>query len=587
MKKGIFLLFTLIACAFVLASCTQSTGYMRKLQQVDSLMENNPQAAYDSLCLYGKEMERGKSQKISMRYRLLMAKAQNKLFLAMPSDSAFQKVVDYYESKGTSNDKMEAHYLMGCIYRDQMEAPRAIQSFQEAADCVDTLSLDCDYSALFRIYAQMEDIFERQNLWNKAYEANRLFRKYALKNGSQKEALQAEEMLIPILYSLGDTAKAIKHAESCARLYEKCGLANQGSRVLPLLINICIKKRKYAEAKHYMQIYETRSGLFNSDGDICEGYEAYYELKGLYLLGVHKLDSAEYYFRKLMKYNYIYQASRGLLAVANARSNVMDMHKYALLCEQGMDKILQENHANAVLQASSMYQFQNLQHEIMKQRVTAEKNKKVIYILMLALLVVICLIVFLRKSYQKHIAYRQKKWERLNDKYLLLSNEMNQLVLKQNEIKDTYTNSIQQRQMKIESLQEEMQQYKEKIKAISKSERKFKMADHAVLAKFKQMEFSCGKKAVPSEEDWSELEHLFVSSFPLTYEIISKKKETLLLEFRVCMLTRFQFSNGGMANLLQSSPASISNAKSKANKRLFGDKGASTLYYNMVNCSLS
>ena len=281
-------------------------------------MENNPQAAYDSLCLYGKEMERGKSQKISMRYRLLMAKAQNKLFLAMPSDSAFQKVVDYYESKGTSNEKMEAHYLMGCIYRDQMEAPRAIQSFQEAAD-----------------------------------------------------------------------------------------------------------------------------------------------------------------------------------------------------------------------------------------------------------------------------AYRQKKWERLNDKYLLLSNEMNQLVLKQNEIKDTYTNSIQQRQMKIESLQEEMQQYKEKIKAISKSERKFKMADHAVLAKFKQMEFSCGKKAVPSEEDWSELEHLFVSSFPLTYEIISKKKETLLLEFRVCMLTRFQFSNGGMANLLQSSPASISNAKSKANKRLFGDKGASTLYYNMVNCSLS
>lgn len=240
MKKGIFLLITLIACALVLASCTQSDGHMRKLQQVDSLMENNPQAAYDSLCLYGKEVEREKSQKISMRYRLLMAKAQNKLFLAMPSDSAFQEVVDYYESRGTSNDKMAAHYLMGCIYRDQMEAPRAIQSFQEAADCVDTLSLDCDYSALFRIYAQMEDIFERQNLWNKAYEANRLFRKYALKNGSQKEALQAEEMLIPILYCLGDTAKAIKHAESCARLYEKCGLANQGSRVLPLLINICM-----------------------------------------------------------------------------------------------------------------------------------------------------------------------------------------------------------------------------------------------------------------------------------------------------------------------------------------------------------
>ena len=132
MKKGIFLLFTFIACALVLASCTQSDGYMRKLQQVDSLMNYNPQAAYDSLCLYGKEVEREKSQKTSMRYRLLMAKAQNKLFLAMPSDSAFQEVVDYYESKGNSNDKMAAHYLMGCIYRDQKEAPRAIQSYQVA-----------------------------------------------------------------------------------------------------------------------------------------------------------------------------------------------------------------------------------------------------------------------------------------------------------------------------------------------------------------------------------------------------------------------------------------------------------------------
>ena len=187
MKNGILSLFTLRSCVFVLASCTQSTGYMRKMQQVDSLMENNPQAAYDSLCLFGKEVERGKSQKTSMRYRLLMAKAQNKLFLAMPSDSAFQKVVDYYESKGTSNDKMEAHYLMGCIYRDQMEAPRAIQSFQEAADCVDTLSLDCDYSALFRIYAQMEDIFEWQHLRNKAYAADRLLRQYAMQNGSEKE----------------------------------------------------------------------------------------------------------------------------------------------------------------------------------------------------------------------------------------------------------------------------------------------------------------------------------------------------------------------------------------------------------------
>ena len=135
------------------------------------MMENNPQAAYDSLCLFGKGMERGKSQKISMRYRLLMAKVENKLYLDMPSDSAFQEVVDYYESKGTSNDKMTAHYLMGCIYRDQQEAPKAISSYREALEFADTLSHECDYLVLLSIYGQMADVFRMQYLHQEAIKA--------------------------------------------------------------------------------------------------------------------------------------------------------------------------------------------------------------------------------------------------------------------------------------------------------------------------------------------------------------------------------------------------------------------------------
>ena len=42
-------------------------------------------------------MERGKSQKISMRYRLLMAKAQNKLFLAMCGVPKLKQEIDYIE----------------------------------------------------------------------------------------------------------------------------------------------------------------------------------------------------------------------------------------------------------------------------------------------------------------------------------------------------------------------------------------------------------------------------------------------------------------------------------------------------------
>ncbi|WP_293556951.1 hypothetical protein [Phascolarctobacterium sp.] len=52
---------------------------MGNLDSIDSLMELNPQAAYDSLCNSKEQMTANNPKEISMRYRLLMAKAQNKL----------------------------------------------------------------------------------------------------------------------------------------------------------------------------------------------------------------------------------------------------------------------------------------------------------------------------------------------------------------------------------------------------------------------------------------------------------------------------------------------------------------------------
>lgn len=83
---------------------------MGKLDGIDSLMEQNPQAAYDSLCHDKERMTANGPKNITMRFRLLEAKAQNKLYLQMPSDSAFQEVVEYFDNNGTSNDKMQAYF---------------------------------------------------------------------------------------------------------------------------------------------------------------------------------------------------------------------------------------------------------------------------------------------------------------------------------------------------------------------------------------------------------------------------------------------------------------------------------------------
>ncbi len=118
MKKILF--FFLFFLLLLAGSCSDHRVQMAWLAEMNSLMEKNPQAVYDSLSNHRQDMSQC-GEKVEMRYRMLEAKALNKLFKPMPSDSLFQEVVDYYDSKGTPNEKMEAHYLLGCIYRDMKE----------------------------------------------------------------------------------------------------------------------------------------------------------------------------------------------------------------------------------------------------------------------------------------------------------------------------------------------------------------------------------------------------------------------------------------------------------------------------------
>lgn len=81
--------FTLL---YILVGCTENRVQMQRLQVIDSLMEAHPQAAYDSLCRFDSLEMGNASRTVAMKCRMLMAKAQNKLYLSMPTDSIFQEV---------------------------------------------------------------------------------------------------------------------------------------------------------------------------------------------------------------------------------------------------------------------------------------------------------------------------------------------------------------------------------------------------------------------------------------------------------------------------------------------------------------
>ena len=79
-------------------------------------------------------------------------------------DTLMQRVVAYYLEHGTANELMEAYYLLGSVYRDLHEAPRALDAFLDGINAADTTSKECKYSLLARLYGQMSDILHKQSL---------------------------------------------------------------------------------------------------------------------------------------------------------------------------------------------------------------------------------------------------------------------------------------------------------------------------------------------------------------------------------------------------------------------------------------
>ena len=72
------------------------------------------------------------------------------------------QMLDYFDRHGSSNERMRSRYMLGRTYYFLDELPRALEIYNEAADCADTTSADCDYKVLSRIHAQKAVIFNMQ-----------------------------------------------------------------------------------------------------------------------------------------------------------------------------------------------------------------------------------------------------------------------------------------------------------------------------------------------------------------------------------------------------------------------------------------
>ena len=315
-----------------------------------------------------------------------------------------QPYVNFFDDHGTPNDRLLAHYLLGRAYHDHGEAPMALQCYQDALDYADTLSGDCDYVQLSRVFGQMAQIFYEQGLYRQHIQCEKKSIKFAWLGNDTLAALMSNEQEFLSYYELGIIDSAIIVIEEVAHKYNQYGRSVNSAISLGLAIPLLIDKREFPKAKHYMNLYESYSGRFDSHGNIEAGREIYYKTKGLYFLYTENLDSAEYYFRKELRNGSDLgnqnSAANGLALLYHKIHKPDSAAKYAIYAYTMLDSVYAQRSTKEVERMQALYDYTRHQEIARREqeRASSEKSKRQLSITIL-FVVTLLAIYIIRKMY--------------------------------------------------------------------------------------------------------------------------------------------------------------------------------------------
>ena len=581
MKKPLYL-FLVLGLMMLTAGCTHTSREPR-LVAVDSMLATRPDSA---LALLRQDLRssfgeaESSSEADRMYYYLLLADACNKCYDTLPSDSVMHLVADFYDANGTPNEQVRAHYLLGCVYRDLGEAPQALDCYHTALDRADTTASDCNFRLLMSVYGQMANIFHIQNLPHDEVTAVNGYKRHALFAKDTLEYIKGIEMTIKAYGLLNDTMKVTELIKESQQLYIEYGYPYMAVRENIILIHYCVEKGELEKAHALMQEYEKDSKLFDTEGNIAKGREEYYYIKGSYYIKKRQLDSAEYYMRRLLTRGDETNAYRGLLTIYQQKKNTDSIIKYARLYEDAVDTLNNQKRTEVVGQMSSMYNYQRYQQIADMEARNAERAKHNSIIILLCSLFL--LIIF------SYIYFRLRK--KKNQKIIQLSQDYRQSILDYNKvsaelekIKQKDTTLQHDKQNEVESLKEKVKTFQKKLQATNSCQQLTDFKENKIVSLFESKSTGNRNIPLPTDAEWNRLVRQFSRSVPSAYTALGRDIILSQTELRLCILLLLGFKIGDAAILLDTTAQSITNIKTKANKKLFNESTAATLEKNLTS----
>lgn len=566
------LLLLVMVFPLLMLSCSRGGKELAaKLHLADSLIEAEPDSGA-ALLMSLEEEAADASRANRYRYQLLLAKAMNKTYRPITTDSVMREVADYYDDHGSANDRMEAHYLLGCAYRDMGDLPQALLQYEEAISQADTTSEDCDFKTLGRIYGQAAEAYYESYMPQNTLEASWNYIRYGLRAKDSVGVISGYDFIADAYSLMGKEDSEIYYHEKASRLYEKHQMLEEAAMSLGALIETYTKRKDLKNASRCLHRYERESGLFDGKGNIVPGREIFYYGKGLYFLNTGAIDSAMFYFMKLKNkkhstFNERYAAAIGLSQVYH-KLGIFDSAYYYANLECGYSNRIINNMMEiscSRIKASS--DMQKLSREADEKELEAERMRMYLLLFAAFIVVVVSLVFFVMRRKKERIRQRYDQYERDNAA----------LVQAQEELRMLLAESEEEKQKLVKQKQGQINLLLSRVEAISgpadmaEVERRIRHA--AITEKFRQL---CHGNQKPSVDDWHELRDMMNKELPNFYQTVNARTALQLDEYDICVLVRLRFKPKEIAFLANINSGYVSVIRKRLLLKVFGETGSAS-----------
>ena len=550
-----------------------------KGKEVLAEAERLVQASPDSALLVLEQAEKETAtypRRNRMRYLLLRAEAMNKAYFPLDSITYMDEVLDYYLSHGNRDERMRACYLMGSVWRDRRNSPLALQYFRDAIGEADTTATDCDYTQVSRIYAQIARLFDKQRYPQMELEQWKQAMRYALLAKDTLMYIQCQEYIGDAYFFLGKEDSVLYFTQQAYEAYLKYGRKDWAAATQIVIADYYLRYDSLAKAKQALDEYRNNSGFFESDGNILLGYGIFYSYIGEYYEKTSRLDSALFYYRKLLNCSLgdimkLESGYKGLMSVYAKMHEVDSVVKYAHLFANANDTANLRNSAHEISRTQALYDYSENQRIAVEK---SEENQKLWTVLCMGFIVLMLGGIWIYRYYRKQKANQMLA----NRKYTDLMMQYHQATEELQSIRSNKQQFQQQKEEEIEKLRQMLDAYQTNTHA-EQWELEQSLLQHDIVKRMHQHAY---KLAVPSDAEWKDLQGIVEKSLPEFYAKLAAYEAQLTnQEWKVCLLVKLNFIPSELTVLLNLSKQRVTNIRTHLNQKLFGESGSRTFDANL------